>query len=346
MLREIEWSPSRTGLLNPVAIFDPVELEGTTVSRASVHNINIMEDLKLGIGDTVVVYKANMIIPQLSGNLTQSGNIQIPDTCPVCGGPTLVKDLEGTKTLYCTNPDCIAKHVKKFSHFVSRDALNIEGLSESGLLKLIGIGAVRTFADLFRLDSHREAIIEMEGFGKKSYDNLVESAERASHTTPARLLYGLGVQGIGTANSNLIARACRNKWDEMVSLDEEDLTGIDGVGPVMARDYVKYFADEDNRAVIADLLTELTLDESYEAAGTGLEGKTFVITGSLEHYSNRKDLKAEIEAEGGKVAGSVSAKTDYLITNDPGSGSAKNRAARELGVAIITEEDIMEMLAK
>ena len=346
VLREIEWSPSRTGLLNPVAIFDPVELEGTTVSRASVHNINIMEDLKLGIGDTVVVYKANMIIPQLSGNLTQSGNIQIPDTCPVCGGPTLVKDLEGTKTLYCTNPDCIAKHVKKFSHFVSRDALNIEGLSESGLLKLIGIGAVRTFADLFRLGSHREAIIEMEGFGKKSYDNLVESAERASHTTPARLLYGLGVQGIGTANSNLIARACRNKWDEMVSLDEEDLTGIDGVGPVMARDYVKYFADEDNRAVIADLLTELTLDESYEAAGTGLEGKTFVITGSLEHYSNRKDLKAEIEAEGGKVAGSVSAKTDYLITNDPGSGSAKNRAARELGVAIITEEDIMEMLAK
>ena len=346
VLREIEWSPSRTGLLNPVAIFDPVELEGTTVSRASVHNINIMEDLKLGIGDTVVVYKANMIIPQLSGNLTQSGNIQIPDTCPVCGGPTLVKDLEGTKTLYCTNPDCIAKHVKKFSHFVSRDALNIEGLSESGLLKLIGIGAVRTFADLFRLGSHREAIIEMEGFGKKSYDNLVESAERASHTTPARLLYGLGVQGIGTANSNLIARACRNKWDEMVSLDEEDLTGIDGVGPVMARDYVKYFADEDNKAVIEDLLSMLTLDESYEAAGTGLEGKTFVITGSLEHYSNRKDLKAEIEAEGGKVAGSVSAKTDYLITNDPGSGSAKNRAARELGVAIITEEDIMEMLAK
>ena len=346
VLREIEWSPSRTGLLNPVAIFDPVELEGTTVSRASVHNINIMEDLKLGIGDTVVVYKANMIIPQLSGNLTQSGNIQIPDTCPVCGGPTLVKDLEGTKTLYCTNPDCIAKHVKKFSHFVSRDALNIEGLSESGLLKLIGIGAVRTFADLFRLGSHREAIIEMEGFGKKSYDNLVESAERASHTTPARLLYGLGVQGIGTANSNLIARACRNNWDEMVSLDEEDLTGIDGVGPVMARDYVKYFADEDNKAMIEDLLSMLTLDESYEAAGTGLEGKTFVITGSLNHYANRKDLKADIEAEGGKVAGSVSAKTDYLITNDPGSGSAKNKTARELGVAIITEEDIMEMLAK
>lgn len=346
VLREIEWSPSRTGLLNPVAIFDPVELEGTTVSRASVHNINIMEDLKLGIGDTVVVYKANMIIPQLSGNLTQSGNIQIPDTCPVCGGPTLVKDIDGTKTLYCTNPDCIAKHVKRFSHFVSRDALNIEGLSESGLLKLIGIGAVRTFADLFRLEGHRDAIIEMEGFGKKSYDKLVESAERASHTTPARLLYGLGVQGIGTANSNLIARACRNSWKEMVSLDEEALTDIDGVGPVMARDYVKYFADEDNRAVLADLLSMLTLDESYEAAGTGLEGKTFVITGSLEHYANRKDLKAEIEAEGGKVAGSVSAKTDYLITNDPGSGSAKNRAARELGVAIITEEDIMEMLAK
>ena len=346
VLREIEWSPSRTGLLNPVAIFDPVELEGTTVSRASVHNINIMEDLRLGIGDTIQVYKANMIIPQLAGNLTKSGNIRIPDVCPVCGGPTLVKDIDGTKTLNCVNPDCIAKHVKKFSHFVSRDALNIEGLSESGLLKLIGIGALRTFADLFRLGEHKSAIIEMEGFGQKSYDNLIDSAERASHTTPARLLYGLGVQGIGTANSNLIARACRNKWEDMTALDEEALTDIDGVGPVMARDYVKYFADESNREAIADLLTLLTLDESYEAAGTGLEGKTFVITGSLEHYANRKDLKAEIEAEGGKVAGSVSAKTDYLITNDPGSGSAKNRAARELGVAIITEEDIMEMLGR
>ena len=346
VLREIEWSPSRTGLLNPVAIFDPVELEGTTVSRASVHNINIMEDLELGIGDTIQVYKANMIIPQLAGNLTRSGNMEIPAVCPVCGGPTRIKDEEGTKTLNCTNPDCLAKHVKKFSHFVSRDALNIEGLSESGLLKLIGIGALRSFADLFRLENHKNAIIGMEGFGAKSYDNLTASAARASNTTPARLLYGLGVPGIGVATSNLISRSCRNKWSDIQSLDEEALTDIDGVGSVMARDYVGFFADEDNRAAIDELLGLLTLDESYEAAGTSLEGRTFVITGSLEHYANRKDLKAEIEAEGGKVAGSVSAKTDYLITNDPNSGSSKNRTARELGVAIITEEQIMEMLGK
>lgn len=344
VLREIEWSPSRTGLLNPVAIFDPVELEGTTVSRASVHNINIMEDLELGIGDTIQVYKANMIIPQLAGNLTRSGNLEIPAVCPVCGGPTLIKDEDGTKTLNCVNPDCLAKHVKKFSHFVSRDALNIEGLSESGLLKLIGIGALRTFADLFRLKAHEEDIIAIEGFGKKSFDNLAAAAERASHTTPARLLYGLGVPGIGVANSNVIARACRNKWDAMQQLDEEALTDIDGVGSVMAHDYVSYFADEANEAAIADLMNMLTLDESYEAAGTRLDGKTFVITGSLNHFANRKDLKAAIEAEGGKVAGSVSAKTDYLITNDPGSGSSKNRAARELGVEIITEEDIIDIL--
>ena len=345
VLREIEWSPSRTGLLNPVAIFDPVELEGTTVTRASVHNLNIMEDLELGIGDTIQVYKANMIIPQLAGNLTRSGRIEIPETCPVCGGRTQVREDEGTKTLICTNPDCLAKHVKKFEHFVSRDALNIEGLSESGLLKLIGIGALSDFADLFRLEGHKSAIIKMEGFGAKSYDNLIESAKKASRTTAARLLYGLGVPGIGVATSNLISRSCRNKWSEIESLDEEALKDIDGVGPVMARDYVSYFTDEGNKAGLADLLSVLTIDESYEAAGTGLEGKTFVITGSLVHYANRKDLKAEIEAEGGKVAGSVSAKTDYLITNDPNSGSSKNKTARQLGVKIITEDEIREMLA-
>ncbi len=344
VLREIEWSPSRTGLLNPVAIFDPVELEGTTVSRASVHNINIMEDLALGIGDTVRVYKANMIIPQLSDNLTRSGNIEIPEVCPVCGGPTRIRDDEGTKTLICTNPDCLAKHVKSFEHFVSRDALNIEGLSESGLLKLIGTGAIRRFPDLFRLENHRDEIVSLEGFGEKSYDNLVASAERASHTTPARLLYGLGVPGIGVATSGVIARACRNNWNEIQNLDEDALKDIDGVGAVMASDYTAFFADEDNKAMISELLTMLDIDESYEAAGTRVEGKTFVITGSLEHYSNRKELQAEIIAEGGKTTGTVSEKTDYLITNNPGSGSAKNRAARELGIEIITEDQVREML--
>jgi DNA ligase (NAD+) len=285
-----------------------------------------------------------MIIPQLSDNLTRSGNIEIPEVCPVCGGATRIRDDDGTKTLICTNPDCLAKHVKKFSHFVSRDALNIEGLSESGLLKLIGIGAIRKFPDLFRLSEYRDEIVELEGFGPKSYDNLVTSASTASHTTPARLLYGLGVPGIGVATSGVIARACRNRWSEMQNLDEEDLLTIDGVGNVLARDYQAYFADPENKAVLEELLTLLDIDESFEAAGTSLEGKTFVITGSLEHYANRKDLKAEIEAEGGKVAGSVSAKTDYLITNNPDSGSSKNRTARELGVSIITEEEVREML--
>ena len=345
-LREIEWSPSRTGLLNPVAIFEPVELEGTTVSRASVHNINIMEDLALGIGDRIRVYKANMIIPQISDNLTRSGNIEIPAVCPVCGGDTRIKDEQGTRTLYCGNAECPAKQVKSFEHFVSRDALNIEGLSESGLLKLIGIGAVSEYADLFRLEKYRNEITELEGFGGKSYENLVKSAERASNTTAARLLYGLGIPGIGTANANTIARSCRNKWDDIQNLDEEALMMIDGIGEVMARDYVSFFSDESNRAVIKDLLDVLFVDDSFEEAGDALSGKVFVITGSLEHYSNRKELKAEIEAEGGKVAGTVSAKTDYLITNNPDSGSSKNKTARELGVEIITEEEIISMLSK
>lgn len=345
VLREIEWSPSRTGLLNPVAIFDPVELEGTTVSRASVHNINIMEDLALGIGDSIKVYKANMIIPQISDNLTRSGLLDIPSVCPVCGGNAEIKDEEGTKTLHCVNPACPAKQVKRFEHFVSRDALNIEGLSESGILKLIGAGAIAEYADLFKLEEHREAIVGLEGFGGKSFENLTASAKRASHTTPARLLYGLGVPGIGTANANAIARACRNNWAEMQGLDEEALKMIDGIGDVMASDYAAFFADETNKRAVADLLEVLTLDESFEEAGDALAGKVFVITGSLEHYENRKELKTAIEAEGGKVAGSVSAKTDYLITNDPNSGSSKNKAARELGVAIITEAEIMEMLS-
>ena len=344
VLREIEWSPSRTGLLNPVAIFDSVELEGTSVSRASVHNINIMEDLALGIGDSIKVYKANMIIPQISDNLTRSANIEIPKTCPVCGGETKIKDEEGTKTLYCSNPNCPAKQVKSFEHFVSRDALNIEGLSEAGLLKLIGIGAIADYADLFKLQNHKEDIVEMEGFGGRSYENLITSAEKASHTTPARLLYGLGVPGIGTANATTIARACRNKWEEIQNLDSEALKMIEGIGDVMAEDYVRFFSDESNKEAVNKLLEVLSIDESFEEAGDALLGKVFVITGSLEHFENRKELKAAIEAEGGKVAGSVSAKTDFLITNDPNSGSSKNKTARELGVSIITEDEIMKML--
>lgn len=344
ILREIEWSPSRTGLLNPIAIFDPVELEGTTVKRASVHNLNIMETLKLGIGDTITVYKANMIIPQIGDNLTKSGNIELPSHCPVCDGVTEIKLMTGTKVLTCTNPNCLAKQVKRFSLFVSRDALNIEGLSEQTLLKFIGLGYIKSFADIFRLENHRDEIVELDGFGKKSYDKLSSSIEKARHTVPTRILVALGIPGVGVTTAAQIARACENKWAKISSLSYGELIAINGIGEVMARDYEAFFADEHNKSVVLDLVGELDIDESYEKAGEALSGEIFVITGSLEHYKSRTELKKEIEAQGGKVAGSVSKNTSYLVTNNPESGSSKNKAAAELGVKIITEDEIRTML--
>lgn len=344
ILREIEWSPSRTGLLNPIAIFDPVELEGTTVKRASVHNLNIMETLKLGIGDTITVYKANMIIPQIGDNLTKSGNIELPSHCPVCDGTTEIKLMTGTKVLTCTNPNCLAKQVKRFSLFVSRDALNIEGLSEQTLLKFIGLGYIKSFADIFRLENHRDEIVELDGFGKKSYDKLSSSIEKARRTVPARILVALGIPGVGVTTAAQIARACENKWAKISSLSYDELIAINGIGEVMARDYEAFFADEHNKSVVLDLVDELDIDESYEKAGEALSGEIFVITGSLEHYKSRTELKKEIEAQGGKVAGSVSKNTSYLVTNNPESGSSKNKAAAELGVKIITEDEIRTML--
>ena len=344
ILREIEWSPSRTGLLNPIAIFDPVELEGTTVKRASVHNLNIMETLKLGIGDTITVYKANMIIPQIGDNLTKSGNIELPSHCPVCDGTTEIKLMTGTKVLTCTNPNCLAKQVKRFSLFVSRDALNIEGLSEQTLLKFIGLGYIKSFADIFRLENHRDEIVELDGFGKKSYDKLSSSIEKARHTVPARILVALGIPGVGVTTAAQIARACENKWAKISSLAYDELISVSGIGEVMARDYEAFFADEHNKSVVLDLVGELDIDESYEKAGEALSGEIFVITGSLEHYKSRTELKKEIEAQGGKVAGSVSKNTSYLVTNNPESGSSKNKAAAELGVKIITEDEIRTML--
>ena len=344
ILREIEWSPSRTGLLNPIAIFDPVELEGTTVKRASVHNLNIMETLKLGIGDTITVYKANMIIPQIGDNLTKSGNIELPSHCPVCDGATGIKLMTGTKVLTCTNPNCLAKQVKRFSLFVSRDALNIDGLSEQTLLKFIGLGYIKSFADIFRLENHRDEIVELDGFGKKSYDKLSSSIEKARHTVPTRILVALGIPGVGVTTAAQIARACENKWAKISSLSYDELIAINGIGEVMARDYEAFFADEHNKSVVLDLVGELDIDESYEQVGTALSGETFVITGSLEHYKSRTELKKEIETQGGKVAGSVSKNTSYLVTNNPESGSSKNKAAAELGVKIITEDEIRTML--
>ena len=343
-LKEIEWSASRTGLINPVAVFEPVELEGTTVSRASVHNISVMRELKLGIGDTIKVYKANMIIPQVAENLTGSNNVEIPAECPVCGSHTQIHNENGVQTLMCPNPECLAKQIKSFTHFVSRDAMNIEGLSEMTIEKLIARGMIKELADLFHVEKYKEEIIEMEGFGEKSFDNLKKSIEKARNTTAERFLYSLGIPNIGTANARIIARHCRNSWQRVQNLSKEELMTIEGIGEVMADAFVGFFADEAKARIVEDLLKEVHIDERFEAAGTALAGITFVITGSLNHYENRDALKAEIERHGGKVAGSVSAKTGYLINNDLLSQSGKNKKAKELGIKIIDVETIMKWL--
>ena len=344
-LSEIEWSASRTGLINPVAIFEPVELEGTTVSRASVHNISVMRELALGIGDTITVYKANMIIPQIAENLTRSNNVEVPETCPVCGADTQIKAENGVETLVCPNPACLAKQIKSFTHFVSRDAMNIEGLSEMTIEKLIARGLIKELSDLFHVEEYKQEIVKMEGFGEKSFRNLKNSVEKARNTDLARFLYSLGIPNIGTANARLIARFCENKWERVETLTREELLTIDGIGEIMADAFLAFFADPDKRKTVDDLLKEVHLDENFEEQGTALAGKTFVITGSLAHYENRDALKAEIEKAGGKVSGSVSAKTSYLINNDINSTSGKNKKARELGIEIIDENTIMEWLS-
>lgn len=347
ILREIEWSPSRTGLINPVAIFDPVELEGTTVSRASVHNISIMEELELGIGDKIEVYKANMIIPQIADNLTRSGVRDIPEACPVCGGQTEVRQLNDVKSLYCTNPDCQAKKIKSFTLFTSRDALNIAGLSEATLEKFIGVGMIHEYADIFHLDRHQEEIVEMDGFGQKSYDNLIAAAEKASHTTLPRMVYGLGVAGIGLANAKMICRHFKNDFEAMRHATVEELVEIDGIGEVLAQAWTAFFSDGKNNAIVDHLLAELTFEagdeESSEGADEAFAGMNFVITGSLEHFKNRKELQELIERRGGKVTGSVTSKTNYLINNDVASSSSKNKKARELGVPILSEEEFLKL---
>lgn len=345
VLKEIEWSPSRTGLINPVAIFEPVELEGTTVSRASVHNISIMEELELGIGDEIEVYKANMIIPQIARNLTKSGVKDIPGSCPVCGGHTEIRKVSNAKALYCMNPFCQAKQLKSYALFVSRDALNIDGLSEATLEKFIARGFIHSYTDLFHLDRYREEIRTMEGFGEKSYQNLINSVEKARETTLPRLLYGLGIANIGLANAKLICRETGYDTEKLVELTEEELSAIDGVGGVIARSYVDYFADEKHRLVYQELLGELHIPEEKSIGENMIfEGKSFVITGSVQHFANRNEVRALIEAKGGKVTGSVSFKTDYLINNNAESASSKNKKAKELGVPIISEEEFLNML--
>lgn len=344
-LTHIEWSPSRTGLINPVAVFEPVELEGSTVSRASVHNLSILESLALGEGDTITVYKANMIIPQIAENLTRSGVSHVPSQCPVCHGRTRVNQVNDVKVLCCTNPECQAKKIKGFTLLVSRDALNIDGLSEATLEKFIGAGLIHEYADMFHLDRYKEQIVEMEGFGEKSYENLIQSVKVSSHTSLPRVIYGLGIAGIGLANAKMLCKAFDYDIEKLRSADEESLISVDGIGKVLAEAWIRYFKDEENNRLLDHLLAELSIEvQKTSESPDRFAGMVFVITGAVEHYANRKELQEVIEALGGKAAGSVSSKTTYLINNDAASNSSKNKKARELGVPILTEEDFIKLL--
>ncbi len=344
VLREIEWSASRTGLINPVAIFDPVELEGTTVARASVHNISIVRELKLGLEDHITVYKANMIIPQIAENLTQSNSLEIPTCCPVCGGATEIRKSVGAEMLYCSNPDCQAKHIKSFEHFVSRNAMNIDGISEQTLEKFVDRGFIKTFIDLYHMDRYQEELVKMEGFGVKSYENMIASVEKSRTTNLAKVLYALGIAGIGLANAKLICRQYGYEVDEIVNATVEDLIEIEGIGEVLAQAFYEYFALEDQRASFYELLKEFHLEKESRNTESTIAGKVFVITGSMEHFENRDALKEYIESLGAKTTGAVSAKTDYLINNDVTSNSSKNKKAKSLGIPILSEKDFMEIV--
>ena len=352
ILREIEWSASRTGLINPVAIFDPVELEGTTVTRASVHNVSIMRGLKLGVGDKIKVYKANMIIPQILENLTGSDAEEVPAFCPVCGGRTELKDEEGVQTLYCTNPDCMAKKLKLLTHFVSRDAMNIAGLSEMTLEKFVGENMIHELSDVFKLSGHREKIVSLEGFGEKSYNNLIESIDKARETTAVRVLYSLGIANIGLATAKLVCRFFDNDIERITKAKPDELTQIDGVGEVMAGVFADYFNKDENLRTLEHLLLEVHIenaeananDEGSSEGGNTISGLTFVVTGDVEKFKNRRELSDFIESKGGKVTGSVTGKTDYLINNDLTSNSGKNKKAKELGIKIISENEFLELV--
>ena len=342
-LEKIEWSPSRTGLINPVAVFDPVELEGTTVSRASVHNISIMRELQLGIGDRITVYKANMIIPQIAENLTKSGELPIPDTCPACGQSTEIRRVNEVESLYCTNPDCPAKKIKAFALFASRDAMNIDGLSEATLEKFIARGFIHDFGDIFEISRHREEIVTMEGFGEKSFENLMTSLEKARETTLAKVIYSLGIANIGLANAKVICRHFDDDLEKIRHADEEEVSSIDTIGPVIARSLTEYFADLENNRKLDHLMSHLAIKKEEKKGEQIFQNMNFVITGSLEHFDNRNQAKELVESLGGKVTGSVTKKTNYLINNDTTSNSSKNKKARELGIPVISEEEFLKL---
>lgn len=343
VIRDVEWSMGKTGQLTPVAVFDPVEIDDTIVERASLHNVSIFKSYELSVGDTITVYKANMIIPQIAENLTRSSKLKIPDTCPACGHGTQIQKINDVEALYCTNPDCAAKKIKSFALFASRDAMNIDGLSEATLEKFIARGFIHDFGDIFEIGKHRDEIVEMDGFGEKSFENLMTSLDKAKETTLAKVIYSLGIANIGLANAKVICRHFDDDLEKIRHADKEEISSIDTIGPVIAGSLTDYFSNEDNNRKLDHLMSHLTVKKEEKTGEQIFRNMNFVITGSVEHFANRAQAKEFIESLGGKVTGSVTSKTNYLINNDTTSNSSKNKKAKELGIPILSEEDFLKM---
>ena len=343
-LRKVDWLVSRTGLINPVAVFDPVELEGTIVSRASVHNVSILEGLKLGIGDTIMVYKANMIIPQIASNSTQSGNLEIPDRCPVCGSKASIISNSDVKYLYCMNDFCKAKLIKRLSLFVSRNAMNIDGISDMILNKLITEKIINNYKDLYHLDRYKDKIIAFDGFGEKSYSNMINSIEKSRHVKLANFIYALGIPDIGFSRAKLICNHFNNDFNKISNLTYEELSNISGVGDVIAKEWIDTFSNPDFIEELKELKEEIDIPKASTNSNKDLDGLTFVITGSLNKFTNRDTMIEFIEEHGGKVVTSISSKVNYLINNDITSTSTKNNKAKELGINIIDEDKFLELI--
>lgn len=342
ILREVDWMASRTGLINPVAVFDPVELEGTIVSRASLHNISILRELKIGLNDEIEVYKANMIIPQIANNITCSNNLVIPDKCPVCNHKTEIVTNNDITYLYCPNEFCFAKFMKRLSLFVSRNAMNIDGISEAILSRLINENMVKTYADLYNLSIYKDKIINFDGFGEKSYNNLIESIEKSRKVKLANFIYSLGIPDIGLSRAKLICSKFNNDIDVVSNLSYDKLSEIVGVGDVIAKEWIDTFKNPDFISEYNKIKKEIILIDNVNNKTT-LKDKTFVITGSVNNFKNRDELIEYIESLGGKVVKAISNNVDFLINNDITSTSSKNTKAKELGIKIISEDDLLKM---
>ena len=348
-LKDIEWSMGKTGNLTPVAIFEPIEIDGTQVERASLHNVSILKELQLGIGDEITIVKCNQIIPQIKDNLTRSNTCEIPSICPICGQPTKIVKENDSEVLMCTNPDCKGKLLGKLTHAVSRDALNISGLSESTLDRLTKFGWITSIKDIYHLDFYKNHMIVLDGFGKKSIDKLLKSIKKSRNTNLERFLYSLSIPLLGKSASKMIAEAVDYDFD--IFIDEMTIKGAEyfrylpGVGDTLINSLNDYW--KNHYSDILQLSEEFTFKKSnliLDETPKTLQNKTFVVTGSVNHYPNRDALKADIEAHGGKVVGNISSKTNYLINNDINSTSSKNTKAKSLNIPIISEEDFLAMI--